>query len=367
MKIIHTEASLGFGGQELRILDEACGLLERGHEVQLICPPQAEIYAMAKQRGLEVVSMPIAKKSFKAILQMRQWIIANQPDIINTHSSTDSWITTLASQWLPQRPSIVRTRHISRRVSKRLTSHWLYTIASDHIVTTGIKLKQSLIENNDFPAEQLTSVRTGVDLSRFKPGDKNLARQALGLAEDKIIIGIVATLRSWKGHRYLLDAFAQLTDKNALQLLIVGDGPQWDALQQQVEELNIKQHVVFAGRQNKVEQYLQAMDIFCLPSYANEGVPQSIMQAQCCGIPTVTTLIGSIDEAIIPEETALVVTPEKVDELTAALQTLINNPDLRSKMAVKAAEHAQKNFSREAMLDDMERIFTQVLEAKKKI
>jgi len=362
MKIIHTEASLGFGGQELRILDEACGLLERGHEVQLICPPQAEIYTMAKQRGLDVISMPIANKSLKAIWQMRQWIEANQPDIINTHSSTDSWITTLASQWLAQRPGIVRTRHISRRVSKRLTSHWLYTIASAHIVTTGVKLKQSLIQNNDFPAEQLTSVRTGVDLSRFKPGDKKQARQTLGLAEDKIIIGIVATLRSWKGHRYLLEAFAQIADKKSLQLLIVGDGPQWDALQQQVEELNIKEHVTFAGRQSKVEQYLQAMDIFCLPSYANEGVPQSIMQAQCCGIPTITTLIGSIDEAIIPEETALVVTPEKVDELTAAIQKLINDPALRTKMAAKAAEHAQQNFSRETMLDDMERIFTQVLE-----
>ncbi|MCK5667005.1 MAG: glycosyltransferase, partial [Thiotrichaceae bacterium] len=97
MKIIHTESSTGFGGQELRILDEACGLSERGHEVQLICPPHAETYEMAKQRGLDVVAMPIAKKRLKAILQMRKWIIEHQPDIINTHSSIDSWITALAT------------------------------------------------------------------------------------------------------------------------------------------------------------------------------------------------------------------------------------------------------------------------------
>lgn len=360
MKIIHTEASLGFGGQELRILDEACGLQARGHEVQLICPPEAEIYRIAKQRGLEVTGMPIAKKSLKGILQMRKWVLANQPDIINTHSSTDSWITALATCWMKQRPGIVRTRHISTPIAKRASSRWLYTVASQHIVTTGIKLRKSLIEQNEFPAEQITSVRTGVDLTRFKPGDKGLARQQLGLSEDNLIIGIVATLRSWKGHRYLLDAFAQIPDKHGLQLIIVGDGPQLEALQQQVQMLNIEEYVVFTGRKHNVEQYLQSMDVFCLPSYANEGVPQSIMQAQCCGIPTITTLIGSIDESIIPEETALVVTPESVMELSTAIQKLINDPILRAKMAVKATAHAQQNFSQEIMLDKMEQIFTQV-------
>lgn len=366
MKIIHTESSLGFGGQELRILDEARGMQQRGHEVQLICPAHAEIHDLAKQRGLAVVSMPIAKKNLQGILQMRQWIKANQPDIINTHSSTDSWTTALATLFLAHRPGIVRTRHISTPVAKRRTSRWLYTVASDHIVTTGIKLRQSLIEQNDFPAEQLTSVRTGVDLSRFKPGDKNQAKQKLGFAEDKIIIGIVATLRSWKGHRYLLEAFAQLADKDGLQLLIIGDGPGWDTLHQQVKELNIEQYVIFTGRQSHVEQYLQAMDIFCLPSYANEGVPQSIMQAQSCGIPTITTLIGSIDEAIIPEETAIVIPPEQVPELKVALQQLVDHPDLREKMAAKASAHAQQNFSQETMLDEMEKIFTQVSSANRK-
>ena len=366
MKIIHTESSTGFGGQELRILDEACGLSERGHEVQLICPPHAEIYNMAKQRGLDVVGMPIAKKRLKAIIQMRKWIVEQQPDIINTHSSIDSWITALATCCLQNKPGIIRTRHISTPVAKKFTSRWLYTVASDHIVTTGIKLKQSLIDHNDFPAEQLTSVRTGVDLDRFKPKDKSLARQELGLSENKIIIGIVATLRSWKGHRYLLDAFAQIPDKNNLLLLIVGDGPQWDALQQQVLDLNIEDYVTFTGRQYNVEQYLQVMDIFCLPSYASEGVPQSIMQAQSCGIPTITTLIGSIDEAIIAEETALVVRPENITDLTIALQRLILDPVLRKKMAVKAAAHAQQNFSREIMLDKMEQIFTQVQKATRK-
>jgi len=115
--------------------------------------------------------------------------------------------------------------------------------------------------------------------------------------------------------------------------------------------------VTFAGRQSNIQTWLQALDIFCLPSYANEGVPQALMQAQACGIPAITTLVGSINEAVLPNQSALIVSPENTTELQQALNSLLNAPEQRRQMGLKAAEFAAENFSEAAMLDAMEAIF----------
>jgi glycosyltransferase involved in cell wall biosynthesis len=357
MKIVHTEASLGFGGQELRIINEADGLKKRGHELTLICPEEAEIYRIGKGRGLDVVAMPVGKKSWAGIIALRNWIKLHRPDVINTHSSTDSWLVALATQFTKNRPAVVRTRHLSVPVSNKISSRWLYTKSCDHLVTTGEKLRKVLVEENAFPLSHMTSVRTGIDLFRFKPGDKLKVRQELGLNAEDVIVGIVATLRSWKGHGYLIDAFATLPYDAKLKLLIVGDGPQDGALRQKVAELGLDGRVSFVGRQDNVEHWMQAMDIFCLPSYANEGVPQSLMQSQACGLPAITTLVGSIDEAIVPGQSALIVQPKDVTSLTDALKVLIGDENKRVQMGLAAAKQAAANFSEQTMLDKMEAIF----------
>lgn len=358
MKIVHTEASLGFGGQELRILNEADGLKKRGHELTLICPEEAEIYRIGKSRGLDVVALPVGKKNWAGIMALRGWITRYRPDVINTHSSADSWMVALATRFMKNRPAVVRTRHISAPVANNITSRWLYTRSCDHVVTTGEKLRETFINENGYPSSHITSVRTGIDLARFKPGDRLEARRIVGLNENDVIIGIVATLRSWKGHADLIDAFAALPREANLKLLIVGDGPQDEALRRKVAELGLKERVLFAGRQNNVENWMRAMDIFCLPSYANEGVPQSLMQSQACGIPAITTLVGSIDEAVIPGESALIVPPRNVASLADALGILAGDESKRVRMGLAAAKQAAGNFSEKTMLDKMEAIFT---------
>jgi glycosyltransferase involved in cell wall biosynthesis len=307
-----------------------------------------------------VVAMPVNMKSVASLLALRRWIQINQPDVINTHSSADSWLVALATQFTKNRPAIVRTRHVSVPVSKSFTSKWLYTQSCDHIVTTGGKLRNTLIEHNGYSAAHITSVRTGIDLSLFKEGDKAGIRQQLGLNPKAVIIGIVATLRSWKGHGYLLEAFAQLSDKKNLTLLIVGDGPQELALKQKAHDLQLEDCILFVGRQNNVQAWMQAMDIFCLPSYANEGVPQSLMQAQACGLPAVTTWVGSINEAVVRDQTALIVSPHDGNALHDALHVLVTDDHKRIVMGHAAAQYAASHFSEKIMLDKMESIFTRL-------
>jgi glycosyltransferase involved in cell wall biosynthesis len=350
LSIVHTESSLGWGGQEIRVLSEAQGLIARGHEVKLICPPEARIHAEAPNWSVPVIAAPIARKRPVGIKALYEWLKRNRCDLVSTHSSTDAWLTALALLALGRPVPMVRTRHISAPVPRNPPTRWLYTRATARIVTTGEALKQELIERNGIPPQRIDSVPTGIDTRRFAPGERRAARAALKLPQDAKLVGIVATLRSWKGHRYLIEGLPQ-----SARLVIVGDGPMREALERMSND-----RVSFVGNQTDVVPWLQALDVFALPSYANEGVPQALAQAMLVGLPCVTTNVGSIGELARDGESALVVPPQDAKALKSALERLLADESLRVKLGAAARQHAAANFSYEVMLDKMERIYAQV-------
>jgi glycosyltransferase involved in cell wall biosynthesis len=355
MSIVHTESSLGWGGQELRILSESQGLARRGHEVRLLCPAEARICGEAARWGVTVVPLPIARKSLGGVRSLLRWFRANRCDVVSTHSSTDSWLAAAALLVLGRPFPLVRTRHISAPVPRNALSRWLYTRATSHIVTAGESLRAELIRRNGFPAERIESVPTGMDARRFRPGEQAAARAALGLPQNGTLVGIVATLRSWKGHRYLIEAVHKLPED--VGLVIVGDGPMRQVLETLVDDLGVRARVRFAGNQHDVVPWLHALDIFALPSYANEGVPQALVQAMLAGLACVTTHAGSIAELATHEATALIVPVQNAEALRAAIGRLARDADLRRRLGEAARRHCEAGYSYEGMLDRMEAVY----------
>ncbi len=354
LSLVHTESSCGWGGQELRVLNEASGMARMGHDVLIAAPPESRIYAEAQKRNIATCALPIARKSIAGWRAMRGFLKHRGPQVVNTHSSTDSWLVTLACLGLKNAPAIVRTRHISAPIPDSVGSRWLYGRAA-HIVTTGEALRLQVIAQTGAHPSRVTSVPTGVDLERFQPGDRAAARAALGLSPDDFLVGIVATLRSWKGHRYLLDALQQIGDKR-VKVVIVGGGPGEIPLQQQTRALDLESRVVMAGQRDDVLPWLQSLDVFALPSYANEGVPQAIMQAMACGLPVITTNIGAIGEVARDEITASIVEPRNAAALAAAILRLRDDGGLRQRLGEAGKADANSRFAEGKMLDAMERI-----------
>lgn len=348
----------------MRILAEAMGMRHRGHALLIAAPPQSRICAEARKRGLETRALPLARKSFAGFRAMRTLLKAEGVQVVNTHSSTDSWLTALACIGLGDAPAIVRTRHISAPIPSNPLTRWLYVRAAAHIVTTGEALRRQVIAEAGADPARVTSVPTGIDLDRFHPGDRIAARAELGLAQEDFLVGIVATLRSWKGHRYLLDAIARIPDTR-VKAVVVGGGPGEDNLRRQAADLGIEARVIMAGQREDVVPWLQSFDVFALPSYANEGVPQAIMQAMACGLPVITTAIGAIGEAASDGVTALMVQPQNADALAAAILRLRADAGLRERLGQAGRAAAQERFSAEEMLDAMERVFTAAMTAGK--
>ena len=363
LRILHTESSLGWGGQEIRVLTEASGVARRGHDVLLAAPPEARIFREAARFGVEVMALPIARKSVRGLLALRRLLRRRAFDVVNSHSSTDSWLAALALHGTGERAALVRTRHISAPVPRNAATRWLYVSATDRIVTTGQRLRAQVIDETGVAGSRVVSIPTGIDLARFHPADRAASRRTLGLPPDAAIVGIVATLRSWKGHRYLLEAATRLR-RGDVHVVIVGDGPQREALGAQVDALGIGERVLFAGNRDDVAPWMQAFDIFCLPSYANEGVPQSLMQAMACGLPVVTTAVGSIAEIVTDRVNGLIVPAEDAVALAQALDALIDDPKRRVELGSRAAADARERFGAERMVERMIDVFREAAAAR---
>lgn len=366
MKILHTESSIGWGGQELRILTEMEGMRRRGHDVLLLTADVAEILPAARARGLPAEGLAIAYKKPRGLRAMRQWLARNAAsfDVINTHSSTDAWLVAMAGATVPRMPPVVRTRHVSTPVNNSWTTRWLYQRATRHIVVTGEALKAQLVRDNGFDRARITSVRTGIDLARFRPLDRAAARARCGV-DARPAVAILATLRDWKGHDDLLDAWATLRrDVPGWQLLVIGDGPRRAHLESRVAAMQVGDDVRFVGNQDDVPAWFACAEVAVLPSFGDEGVPQSLMQAAACGLPAVSTPVGAIAEAVVDGTTGLLVPPRDPPGLAQALARLMRDAALRERMGRAAHEYAQANFGIDRMLDAMERVFAGVAERR---
>jgi len=252
---------------------------------------------------------------------------------------------------------VVRTRHVSTPVNNSRTTRWLYQRATRHIVVTGEALKTQLVRDNGFDPARITSVRTGIDLARFAPRDARAARAALGVDARPAVI-ILATLRDWKGHDDLLDAWTIVRARvPGWQLLVVGDGPRRAHLEQRVTDMALSDEVTFAGNQDDVPAWFACAQLTVLPSFGDEGVPQSLMQAAACGLPAISTPIGAIAEAVIDGKTGMLVPPRAVPALATALERLMTDVDMRERMGRAAHARAQEHFGIERMLVAMEDVF----------
>jgi glycosyltransferase involved in cell wall biosynthesis len=210
------------------------------------------------------------------------------------------------------------------------------------------------------PLDRLTSVPTGIDLSHFVPGNAEAARRQLGLRERRTL-GVVATLRDWKGLDYLLDALALERELwRDWDVIVVGDGPHRPKLTARLAALELGDRVRFVGHQDYVLPWFQALDLFTLPSYGSEGVPQAIMQAMACGIPVVSTPVGAIAEAVSNELTGLLVPPQSAGALAGGLGRLRDDHATRARFGSAGHARAERDFGIDHMLDRMEEVFYRV-------
>ncbi|MCB5364837.1 glycosyltransferase family 4 protein [Pusillimonas sp. CC-YST705] len=351
LRIVHSEAATDWGGQEQYIYRMMLLMRERGHHLEAICQPEAELTARLRESGFTVHTLPMdgTLNYWRGVAQVRRILKDGRFDVLNTHSRRDALLAGLAGR-LAGTPLIVRTRHLAKRPRSLLS----YTRIPHCVVTPSEFVRQSLIERGVAP-NKVAVVYPVVSLQI--PEQDSTLRAELGLDEQAVIVGCVAAMRPRKGHATLFQAMQPLLrERPNVHLVFIGDGePVFQQLQQSIEQAGLQQQVHLLGRRGDVPNLLKGLDVFALAT-EQEASGTVFVEAAMAGLPVVGTRVDGVPEMLSENVTGLLVPVGDAQVLMQALRKLLDDPALRREMGSAGLRLIleQGKFTPEGMVERVE-------------
>jgi glycosyltransferase involved in cell wall biosynthesis len=243
------------------------------------------------------------------------------PAVWGQHSliaTSEGWLTAMAARW---------TRPLA-----------------DRVVAVADAVRDALITIDHVTPERIAVIGNGVDSARFRPADGGLARRALGLAPEAVVVGTVGRLVPEKGQCHLLEAVALGRRRGLpLELVVAGEGPERAALTALAERLGIAGQVHLLGFQRNLQDLYPAFDLFALPSL-EEASPIALLEAMACGLPAVVTPVGGVPAIVDRGECGLIVATASAGELARAIARLATEPALRRLLGKEARRRVEREY-----------------------
>lgn len=332
----------------------------RGHQVYLAVQPSSALFHKAQSAGLCVLPVRMTTVRWVRLIPTFLELLKRfDIHIVNTHGSIDSWTVGIAARLAPTRPLLIRTRHKSTPVTPNFRHTILYRYLPHAVITTGERLRETLISKNGLCEDRVVSIPTGVDLTSFYPREADLSlKDTLGIPLDHLVVGTVAFLRDYKGVGDLLSAAKiVLGRRDNVHFVIVGDGPEKASLQEMAQRFDIEKRVLFLGFREDVQNILALFDLVVLSSVAAEGVPQVLSQSLAMKRAVIATNVGGVPEIIRHGETGLLVPSAKPKELADNIQRLLDKVALREKLAQAGQRLVVQKYSLQEMLNKTESLY----------
>ena len=369
--VLHLLTGRTFGGAEEHALSILTAIREYGFEPELAAP--AELIAAMEPALTDagVKCLPLEFSSRLDVLtgaRLLRFLRRENIAILHCHLFTASLFGAGVAR-MAGVGAVLETCHGPEvwRMGKGLrASFWVDRQVGrlvDKYIAVSHAAERHLVENKRVPKNKIRVVHNGRDLDRFAPANaqrrRAATRAALGLGDEPVIL-TMARLDDQKGHRHLIDALAILAARRPnLVTLLAGEGPLEDSLRAQCAALGIADRVRFLGYRRDVPEILEAADIVVLPSLY-EGLPLVAIEALAAGRPMVATEVDGTPEVVIHEKTGLLVPPANPAALAAAIERLLNNPSLASRLASDGRKFVNENFAVQRQIEQTAALYSEL-------
>lgn len=359
MKILHVETGRHLYGGPQQVIYLLKALTGLGHESILVCPPGSGIDHAARMAGIRVqnlfcagdLDLPFAYRLTRYLRELR-------PDLVHCHSRRGADMLGGMAASFADIPAVV-----SRRVDNtemRLLAALRYRPFSKIIAISETIAR--VLREHGVDQDRIEVIRSAVDTEQLaQAADCGKVRAEFAIPDDACVVAAAGQLIPRKGHRYLLQAVADLRHRYPqLRLLVFGEGYLNNQLRAQAASLGLGDVVQFAGFRDDLDDFVGCIDILAHPALA-EGLGVATLKAAAAAVPVVGFAAGGLPEAVIDAETGMLVPPEDTDALAAALATLIDDPGLRHRMGAAGQRRMQKEFSIATMADRHVNLYETVL------
>ena len=335
--------------------------------------------------GIKPVIIPEMKRSLsfkddkKAYLKIKKIIQEFQPDIVHTHASKAGALGRLAAAKCKV-PIIVHTFHghvfhsyfgKAKTLFYKTIERHLAKKSTKIIAISDIQKEELWNQHSICNKDKLVVIPLGFDLDRFQENTEEKRksfRDKYKIDDDEIAIGIIGRLVPIKNHPLFLNAINEVKLKTSkkIRAFIIGDGEEKDQLIELLKcigldytEWNDQQvlaTITFTSWIKDIDWANAGLDIIALSSL-NEGTPVSLIEAQASNKPIITTNVGGVENIVIENETALITESDNLDQFSEGLLKLIDDDELREKMARKGWGFVKKEFHYSRLIFDVKELY----------
>lgn len=234
----------------------------------------------------------------------------------------------------------------------------------DFILGNSDRIMQQLHHDEGVPLSKLRRIYNGIDVDRYTDMTlRSRIRNRFNIRNSDVVFIIVANLLPYKAHEDLLNAFALVREglPKDWRLLCVGrDQGMLDYLTALADKLGIADHILWLGACENIAELLIASDIGVLCSH-EEGFSNAILESMAAGLPMIVSDVGGNTEAVIHNETGLVVPPKNPKALAECLRKLANDPELAKKLGQFGKTRVTTYFSLAACVTNYEKFYGELI------
>ncbi len=343
-QILHLIGSNSVGGPEKQILHHAVDMQDSPYAIQVGSfqdqVNRPEILLEAERRQLETFCLG-GGMGPGLVIDLARFLRERQIALLCTHgfkANVLGYLVSLRS----------KTPHVA--FLRGWTAETPRVIFYEKLERQALARAQTVVCVSRLQAEQVSRLRGSrgrplvIENAMLPPFERETSgppptRVSLGIPADAFVFGSVGRLSAEKGHRFLVEAFAELCrtarSTQPLHLIVVGDGREQQALEQMAVELGVRERIYFAGYQGNCSGWMELMDCMVQPSLT-EGTPNSILEAMCLGVPVVATAVGGVPALIQDGENGMLGAAEDAAALAAMMYRVMMEPELRAGLALAA-------------------------------
>ncbi len=364
IRVLHITFNMGIGGTEqvIRQLIEGTGESDASAEILCIDGKVGPIGEALKSRGVPVHSVARASGLDRSLIRaIRAHIQCGEFDIIHCHQYTPYFYGWLGA--LGTRAKVVFTEHGRFHPDRHRYKAYLFNAiaarCTAELVAISEATREALVEYEFMPRARIQVIYNGIrPLARNGEAATDL-RQRLGIGAQDFVLGTVARLDPVKNQTMMLEAFSRFHQRFPESwLLMVGDGPDRQLLEQLAMDLGITRRTIFTGFINEPANHLSIMDVFLLSSHT-EGTSMTLLEAMSLGIPSVVTEVGGNPEIIRHRENGLLASAGDAEQFCEAMAALYDDSALRHRLKNGALQAFDARFSASAMVSQYMKMYRQ--------
>jgi glycosyltransferase involved in cell wall biosynthesis len=345
-------------------------LKAEGYQVTSACSPGRYTPSLVA-RGYSMRPVNIDRRitpwaNARSVWELFRLIRREKFDIVHVHTPVAAALGRLAA-WLAGVPIVIYTahgffHHENMRPRNRQACVWVERLlgrTTDMLFTQSQEDALSAVQDRIRPSDKVQCIGNGVDVTAIQPGpSRSEAKTSFGIPPTAPVVGFMGPIIAEKGVVELVQGFEQAI--NAVPdayLLMAGDVINGDRdlatkeiIRAKVAQGQLASRVVFAGYQEDISGFLQAIDLFALPSH-REGMPRSIIEAMASGKPVVATDIRGCREEIVHDVTGMLVPLRDGEALGRAMARILSDPELGRRMGQQGRQRAEELYDEQRVLD----------------